>query len=171
MGKAWMLSPHDSEEGLATLAQCSHSVLYWRPESESHPAAAKSLQSCPNLCNPTDYAVQGILQIRILEWLAFTFSRGSSQPRDWTQVACIAGGFFTSWAIREALAREIRPKKKKKKRHTDWKEKNKTTPIHKDTNALLENLLQKLQKTRTNKRIWQDLSLKSIHKTNSISMY
>ena len=39
---------------------------------------------------------------RILEWLAFPFSRGSSQPRDWTQASCIAGGFFTSWATREA---------------------------------------------------------------------
>ena len=35
---------------------------------------------------------------RILEWVAFAFSRGSSQPRDWTQVSCIAAGFFTSWA-------------------------------------------------------------------------
>ena len=35
------------------------------------------------------------------EWVAFPFSRGSSQPRDWTQVSCIAGGFFTSWATRE----------------------------------------------------------------------
>ena len=43
----------------------------------------------------------GILQVRILEWVAFRFSRGSSQPRDWTQVSCIAGGFFTSWATRE----------------------------------------------------------------------
>ena len=42
--------------------------------------------------------VYGILQGRILEWVAFPFSRGSSQPRDWTQVSCIAGGFFTSWA-------------------------------------------------------------------------
>ena len=39
---------------------------------------------------------------RILEWVAYTFSRGSSRPRNWTRVFCIAGGFFTSWAIREA---------------------------------------------------------------------
>ena len=37
-----------------------------------------------------------------MEWVAFPFSRGSSQPRDRTQVSCIAGGFFTSWATREA---------------------------------------------------------------------
>ena len=50
----------------------------------------------------TDYPVHGIFQVRILEWVAFPFSRGSSQPRDRTQVSCIAGGFFTSWATREA---------------------------------------------------------------------
>ena len=43
-----------------------------------------------------------ILQDRILEWAAVPFSRGSSQPRDQTQVSYTAGGFFTSWAIREA---------------------------------------------------------------------
>ena len=50
-----------------------------------------------------DYTVHGILQARILEWVAFPFSRGSSQPRDQTQVSLIAGRFFTSWATREAL--------------------------------------------------------------------
>ena len=44
-----------------------------------------------------------ILQARILEWVALPFSRGSSQPRDQTQVSCIAGRFFTVWATREAL--------------------------------------------------------------------
>ena len=43
-----------------------------------------------------------ILQARILGWVAIAFSRGSSQPRDWTQVSSIAGGFFTNWATREA---------------------------------------------------------------------
>ena len=62
----------------------------------------KVAQSCPTLCNPMDYTVRGILQARILEWVAFPFSRGLSQPRDQIQVTCIAGGFFTSWATREA---------------------------------------------------------------------
>ena len=44
----------------------------------------------------------GILQAGILEWVAFPFSRESYQPRDQTQVSCTAGGFFTSWATREA---------------------------------------------------------------------
>ena len=49
-----------------------------------------------------DYAVHGILQARNLEWIAFPFSRGYSKLRDQTQVSRIAGGFFTSWATREA---------------------------------------------------------------------
>ena len=51
------------------------------------------------------YTVHGILQARILEWVVFPFSRGSSWPRDRTQVSHIAGGFFTSWATREAKIR------------------------------------------------------------------
>ena len=62
----------------------------------------KVTQSCPTLYNPMDYIVHEILQARILEWVAFPLSRGSSQPRDWTQVFCIAGRYFTSWATREA---------------------------------------------------------------------
>ena len=58
-------------------------------------------QLCPTLCNSMNYSppgfpVHGILQARILEWVAISSSRGSSQPRDQTQVSCIAGGFFTS---------------------------------------------------------------------------
>ena len=59
-------------------------------------------QLCPTLCIPMDYTVHGILQARILEWVAVPFSRGSSQPRDQTQVFCIAGGFVISWVTREA---------------------------------------------------------------------
>ena len=49
----------------------------------------KVVQSCLTLCDPMDYTVHGILQARILEWVAFPFSRGSSQPRDQSQVSCI----------------------------------------------------------------------------------
>ena len=55
----------------------------------------KVAQLCQTLCYPMDYTVCGILQARILEWVAFSFSRESSQPRDWTQVSRIAGRFFT----------------------------------------------------------------------------
>ena len=61
----------------------------------------KITQSCPALCNCMDYTVHGILQARIVEWVAFPFFRGSLQPRAQTQVSCIAGGLFTSWATRE----------------------------------------------------------------------
>ena len=62
----------------------------------------KSAQSCPTLCVPMDYILHGILQARILEWVAFPYSRGSSQPRDQTQVLHIAGRIFTSQATKEA---------------------------------------------------------------------
>ena len=61
----------------------------------------------------TVYIVHGILQPRILEWVAFPFSRGSSQPRDWTRISCIAGRFFTNWAIRESEMRRVEKKKGK----------------------------------------------------------
>ena len=59
-------------------------------------------QSFLTLCEPMD-TVHRILQARILDWVAIPFSRGSSQPRDWTWVSCIAGSFFTFWATREEL--------------------------------------------------------------------
>ena len=62
----------------------------------------KVIQLCLTLCNPMDCTVRGILQARILEWVAISFSRGSSQPRDRTQVSLIAGRFFTSWPTKEA---------------------------------------------------------------------
>ena len=49
-----------------------------------------------------DYTVHGILQARILEWVAYPFSKGSSQTRDQIQVSYTAGGFFTNWAMKEA---------------------------------------------------------------------
>ena len=54
------------------------------------------------LCKPVDYTAHGILLARILEWVAYPFSRGSSQPRNQTAVSCIAGRFFINWAIKEA---------------------------------------------------------------------
>ena len=53
-------------------------------------------------CNPPGSSVIGIFQARILEWVAISFSRVSSRPRDWTRVSCTAGRFFTDWATREA---------------------------------------------------------------------
>ena len=63
-------------------------------------------QSCLTLCNLIKCSwpgssVHGNLQARILEWVAIFISRGSSWPRDWIRVSCIAGRFFTVWATRE----------------------------------------------------------------------
>ena len=65
-------------------------------------------KSCPSLCDLMDCSlpdssIHGILQTRILEWIAMTSSRRSSSPRDWTQVSCVSRRFFTLWAAREAL--------------------------------------------------------------------
>ena len=62
----------------------------------------KSRSWCLTLWDPRGYTVHGTLQARMLEWVAFPFSRRSSQPRDLTQVSHIASSFFTSWATREA---------------------------------------------------------------------
>ena len=62
----------------------------------------KSLSCIQLFGTPWANTVHGIVQARILEWVAFPFSRGSFQPRDRTQVSHIIGGFFTIWATREA---------------------------------------------------------------------
>ena len=72
-------------------------------------------QSCPTLYDPRDCSLPGssicgILQARILEWLAKPFSRESSQPRDRTQVSRTVGRFFTGWATREArVVKQMQP--------------------------------------------------------------
>ena len=82
--ESWILRPSDC-------TSVSHSVFH----------------SDPMLCDPMDYnlpgsSVHGILQTRILEWVAIPFSRGSSRPRNGTQVSCITGRFISVWATREA---------------------------------------------------------------------
>ena len=77
--------------------------LYWQADSlPAEPlgeAMWKSL-SCLTLCNPMDYTGHGILQARILEWVAYPFASKSSWSRNWTRVFCIAGRFFTNWATK-----------------------------------------------------------------------
>ena len=90
-------------------------MLFWHPSSASFECNAagwvlrkESIKHSEvnsvkvTLCNPMDHTAHGTFQARILEWVAFPFSRGSSQPRVRTQVSHIAGRFFTSWATREA---------------------------------------------------------------------
>ena len=62
----------------------------------------KVTQSCPTLFNPMDYTVHGILQARTLESVAFPFSKGSSQPRDWTQDSCVTADSLPAGQTREA---------------------------------------------------------------------
>ena len=79
-------------------------ILRYRVLGFQYMKCAKLLQSCLTLCDPRDYSlpgfsVHGILQARILEWVAFSSSGGSSQPRDQTSVSrgsCIAGEFLTT---------------------------------------------------------------------------
>ena len=62
-----------------------------------------SLSPDPTDCSLPDSSVHGIFQARILQWVAISFSRGSSWPRDRTQVSCTAGRHFNLWATREVL--------------------------------------------------------------------
>ena len=80
---------------------CSFSLLvkWGLPWSIYSTSVWKSLSHVQLFVTPR--TIHGILQARILEWVAFLFSRGSSQPRDRTQVSHIAGRFFTSWATRD----------------------------------------------------------------------
>ena len=63
------------------------------------------IPSCLTVCNPMDCSppgssVCGILEVRILEWVVISFSKGSSQPSYWTQVSCTPGRFITIWATK-----------------------------------------------------------------------
>ena len=89
--------------------QTSHSpTCFWRdPEVHIIWSKVKVAQSCPSLCDHMHcslpgYSVHGILQARILEWVAISSFKGSSWPWDQTWVSCIAGRFFTIWTTRDA---------------------------------------------------------------------
>ena len=98
--EAWRAAVHGVAKSQARLSYWTVlRILYPNPHWPTgwvFTVKVKAAQLCPIFVTPMDYTV------RILEWVAYPFSRGSSQPRDQTQVSCIAGGFFTSWATREA---------------------------------------------------------------------
>ena len=85
-------------------------ALYWWEEEDMirwKRKKSEATQSCLTLCDPMDCSlpgssVHGIFNARVLEWVAIYFSRGSSRPRDWIPVSCIAGRRFIVWATREA---------------------------------------------------------------------
>ena len=80
-------------------------VLSTRSESESEVAQSCLTRSDPMDCSLPGSSVHGILQARVLEWVAISFSRGSSQPRDQTLVSCIVDKHFTVWATRVSTRR------------------------------------------------------------------
>ena len=79
---------------------CSELKKKKKKRSESVSPSVMSDSSDPMNCTPPASFVYGIFQARILKWIAMPFSRGSSWPRDWTWVSCIAGRFFTVWSTR-----------------------------------------------------------------------
>ena len=100
--------------------------------------AVLSHQSCLTLCDlmdcsPPGSSVLGILQARILEWVTISYSRGSSWPRDWTNISCIsciAGRFFTCWAMgwEEVSFYSLKNKKEGIKTNTEWIKKQLQSP-------------------------------------------
>ena len=97
-------------------------------------------QLCLTLCNPMDCSlpvssVHEILQAKIVEWVAISFSKGSFWSRDWTSVSCIAGRFFTYWATRKYNQWDY------KKTGHDWACAHACTHAHTHTNTLKECLL------------------------------
>ena len=99
-------SVHGDSPGKNTGMDCHvyyfYNFLLWGKWKWSRSVA----QSCPTLCGPMNCSlphssVHGIFQARVLEWVAISFSRGSSWPRDWIQISCIVGRRFTVWATRE----------------------------------------------------------------------
>ena len=92
------ITVHTAQETLEDVPKDKSTKVKW----------SEVTQSCLTLCDPMDcsppgFSIHGIFQALVLEWVAISFSRGSSQPRDWTQVSHIAGRGFTIWATRESV--------------------------------------------------------------------
>jgi len=84
----------------------------WFSTIEEEVKWSEVTQSCLTLCDPMDcslqdFSVHGILQARVLEWVTISFSRGSSWPRDRTQVSLIGGRHFNLWATRALIVRKL----------------------------------------------------------------
>ena len=95
--------------------------------SDSITSGSEVTQSCLTLCNPMDCSLQGstvhgISYARILEWVAISFSRKSSQPRDWTQVSQVTGSHFTIRGTREAIIPSLSASKRLSDSHSVAKE-------------------------------------------------
>ena len=92
--------PKSADEEFICLSFCS----FYSPVALPHEWVKEVAQLCLTLCNPMDcslpgFSVHGTSQARILEWVAISFSRRSSRPRDWTRVCHIVGRHFTVWPL------------------------------------------------------------------------
>ena len=100
-------SPLDSKEIKPVSLKGNQPWIFIRKtDAETETPRSEVSQSCPTLwdsmdCSLPGSSLHGIFQARVLEWVAISFSRGSSRPRDWIQVSSIAGRCFTIWATRE----------------------------------------------------------------------
>ena len=95
------------EWGLGVFKFVDDSNAQWKFDAWCVYEEREVTQLCLTLCDPMGYSlpgssIHGIVQARVLEWVAISFSRESSRPRDWTQVSRIAGRQFTDWATRKA---------------------------------------------------------------------
>ena len=93
---------------LSEISQKKTNIIWHHLYVESKESESEVAQSCLTLFDPVDCSlpgssIHGILQARILEWVAISFSRGSSRPRYQTWISCIAGRHFTLWATREGV--------------------------------------------------------------------
>ena len=112
--EAWSLNHQAAREVPRIILTAGHVTKKWLLVEFCAPAASliiyccfSAAKSCLTLCDPADCKlpgspVHGIFQVRILEWVAISLSRVSSEPRDRTLVLCTVGRFFTIWATREA---------------------------------------------------------------------
>ena len=106
----WLYKAHPSlaAKKIINLILFARVTIWWCARVElSLESESEVAQSCPTLCDPVDcslqgFSIHGIIQAKILEWVAISFSRGSSRPRDQTWVSSVAGKCFNLWATREA---------------------------------------------------------------------
>ena len=89
------------KDEVTELQNIMYVIAWWKWKSEV-------AQSCPTICDPMDCSppgssLHGILQARVLEWVAISFTSGSSRPRDRTRVSCIAGRRLNLWAPDEGM--------------------------------------------------------------------
>ena len=100
--EAWHAAIHGVSKSKTRLSDWTE-LMYGCEQSEMK-KASEVAQSCPTFSEPVDCSlpgssIQGILQARIVEWVAISFSRGSFWPRDWTRVSLIAGRCFPVWVM------------------------------------------------------------------------